>query len=126
MIKETKRSIVKGVIGDKAMTLHDIIKFCEDYKLLDAQSVRNTVNNLYTKGELYKAGEQLKPKECHHAGKATVLVYKLSTDDEQYKPNFKGLQKEKMPRDTRRRLMLKYAPMTMLYANELKLDKGML
>lgn len=126
MIKQTKRQIVLGLMGDKHMTLYDVIKYCTDYKLLDAQSVRNTVNNLYTTGVLVKVGEELKPKELHTAGKATVLVYKVATGEDGYKPNFKGLQKEKMPRDARRKLMLKFAPMTMLYAKELKLDKGML
>ena len=126
MIKQTKRQIVLGLMGDKHMTLYDIIKYCTDYKLLDPQSVRNTVNNLYTNGILVKVGEQPKPKELHTAGKAMVLVYKVADIGDGYKPNFKGLQKLKMPKDNRRRLMLKYAPMTLLYANELKLDKSML
>jgi hypothetical protein len=113
-------------MGDKHMTLYDVIKYCTDYKLLDAQSVRNTVNNLYTTGVLVKVGEELKPKELHTAGKATVLVYKVAEDGDTFKPNFKGLQKEKMPRDARRKLMLKFAPMTMLYAKELRLTKDML
>jgi hypothetical protein len=125
-MKQTKRSIVLGLMGDKHMTLYDVIKYCTDYKLLDAQSVRNTVNNLYTTGVLVKVGEELKPKELHTAGKATVLVYKVAEDGDTYKPNFKGLQKEKMPRDSRRRLILKFAPMTMLYAKELRLTKDML
>jgi hypothetical protein len=127
MIKTpTKREIVLGLMGDKHMTLYDVIKYCTDYKLLDPQSVRNTVNNMYTNGILVKVGEEPKPKEFHTAGKSMVLVYKVADIGDGYKPNFKGLQKEKMSRDARRRLMLKYAPMTLLYAKELKLDKGML
>ena len=122
----TKREIVLGLMGDKHMTLYDIIKYCTDYKLLDPQSVRNTVNNLYTNGILVKVGEQPKPKELHTAGKGMVLVYKVADVGDGYKPNFKGLQKLKLNRDAKRRLMLKYAPMTLLYAKELKLDKGML
>ncbi len=125
-MKQTKRAIVLGLMGDKHMTLYDVIKYCTDYKLLDPQSVRNTVNNLYTTGVLVKVGEELKPKELHTAGKATVLVYKVATGEDGYKPNFKGLQKEKLPKDARRKLMLKFAPMTMLYAKELRLTKDML
>ena len=127
MIKPpTKREIVLGLMGDKHMTLYDVIKYCTDYKLLDPQSVRNTVNNLYTNGILVKVGEEFKPKELHTAGKATVLIYKVADVGDGYKPNFKGLQKLKLNRDAKRRLMLKYAPMTMLYAKELKLTKEML
>ena len=126
MIKQTKRQIVLGLMGDKHMTLYDIIKYCTDYKLLDPQSVRNTVNNLYTNGILVKVGEEPKPKELHTAGKSMVLVYKVADVGDGYKPNFKGLQKLKLNRDAKRRLMLKYAPMTLLYAKELKLTKEML
>ena len=125
-MKLTKREIVKGVIGDKEMSLFEIIDFCRDYNLLDAQSVRNTVNNLFTTGLLIKVGEIEKPKDKHHAGKGTIFVYKLTEHTDYIKRQFKGLTKPDIKPKEIRSLMVKANPLTMMYANELKLSKDLL
>lgn len=125
-MKQTKRDIVKGVIGDKHMSLYEIIDFCRDYKLLDAQAVRNTVNNLFTTGLLIKVGEVEKPKDKHHAGKGTIFVYALTEETDYIKRDYKGLTKPKIKTSEIRSLMVQYNPLTMMYAKELKLTKDML
>lgn len=122
----TKREIIKGVIGDKEMSLYQIIDFCRDYKLLDAQSVRNTVNNLFTTGLLIKVAEIEKPKDKHHAGKGTIFVYALTENTDYIKRDYKGLTKPKIKPREIRSLMVKANPLTMMYANELKLTKELL
>lgn len=122
----TKREIIKGVIGDKEMSLYQIIDFCRDYKLLDAQSVRNTVNNLFTTGLLIKVAEIEKPKDKHHAGKGTIFVYALTENTDYIKRQHKGLTKPKIKASEIRSLMVQCNPLTMLYAKELKLTKEML
>lgn len=117
----TKREIIKGVIGDKEMSLYQIIDFCKDYKLLDAQSVRNTVNNLFTTGLLIKVGEIEKPKDKHHAGKGTIFVYALTENTDYIKRDYKGLTNPKIKPTEIRQLMVKSNPLTMLYAKELGL-----
>lgn len=123
-MKLTKREIVKGVLGDKSMTLQEIIDFCNDYGLLSPKDTRNAVNNMNTAGLLVVCGS--KDKTINKGGKATVFVYKVATDIEPPSNARKGLMNPKLPVTKRREMMLKYNPMTMLYAKELKLTKAML
>ena len=125
-MKQTKRDIVRGVIGDKEMSLFEIIDFCRDYKLLEPQEVRNTVNNLFTNGLLIKVGETTKPTDKQTCGKQSVFIYALTENTDYIKRQYKGLTKPKIKPREIRSLMVQCNPLTMMYAKELKLTKDLL
>ena len=140
MIKRiTNRDLVLAILREKQLTMYEIADHCRKFNIMSFQKAKDACNSMAYSKVIIKVGEKPNPA-FYNGGHPIVSVYAINEDRPRervggYRPSKKakvsdyphrGLARSNMSPDIRRKTMLKYAPMTLMFSKELKLSKEML
>ena len=140
MIKPmSKRDKVLSVLKGKQLSMYEVADHCRKYSILSFQNAKDAMNSMAYSKVIIKVGEKPNPA-FYNGGHPIVAVYAINEDRPRgriggYRPPkepkvkgypHRGLARSNMSPDIRRKTMVKYAPMSFLFAKELKLTKEML